>query len=180
MMLVIAAIAIPCKTAHSDNPAGTDDRKDLVGKGRYTPKDDAWEDVRRFAVHPEGRISWFVDFVDQKPTSELADEALLMAMHVAVVGKQKKEAHGLLDRVIKEYPDSAYTVPLRCVLFSIRGFIPEDEGKLEAHLRDHPNFSADLALLAKARLLESEGKSADAVKLLADYVKKRPKGRCGP
>ena len=80
----------------------------------------------------------------------------------------------MFDRVIKIYPKSAYAD-----IFSGRstGIILDGFGATDTYVRDHPNFSSDLALLSKAQVLKNQGKTSEAIQILSDFVSKHPNGR---
>jgi len=153
--------------------AGADEPQ-FIGKGYY----DYDELVDNGHVYP---AYWkpseeMLKYARDHPKSDTADEALLEAALKLKRKEEYAEALQILDQVIANYGNSAYANLCSC-WFRGAGLVTEQRHKAQRHVRDHPDFSADLALLRKAQLLERMGKPGEAVNLLEAYVEKFPDGR---
>jgi len=164
----------------------TDTERDkIVGKGAY------FLEERRtmsgiFLIHPLPRPvpkdSELLEFTRKNPGSEIADDALLLAAKRFFKKKQYDRTMRILDTIIERYPHSAHVhenVFMRLVLLLREADEQRAQAaKVRAHyVREHPDFTADVAILCKAVLYEELGKRAEAVKLLEQYVADFPAGR---
>lgn len=167
--------------SQSPNNPNVEHRK-IIGKGATLGKD---ADVELWAS-PGGQppASRYLEFARENPKSDTADEALLVAAEKLAVDKEYERALNILDMIIKQYPDSASIdiSALMSMLISVNApYMPPQVIKARKafvnYIDDHPNFTADQALVCKALLYRKLGKKTEAVTLLEEYIQRYPNGQ---
>lgn len=148
------------------------DANKYIGSSHYTYGDAAWADYAK-VLSLSSDPQKLADFVAKNPKSELADEAICLSAAILIGQKKHEDAISLLDKVITQYPNSAYAE----IHDSDRGTIIEDEMIIHQHVLQYPNFAKDVAILLKAECLRKSGKVDHAIRTLQEHVDKHPLGR---
>jgi len=155
------------------------DRPKVIGKGAYLNAADL--SLFIFDTGPKP-ASAFLEFAQENPKSEFADEALFYAADLLIAKGQYEQVITIFDAIIEQYPHSAKFDMGACLFLRPSLHDPNYERQQAAmararHIKDHPNFTADEAIRCKALVLEELGKRTEAVELLQQYVEDHPKGR---
>ena len=165
--------------SHAQNEADADQKK-IVGKGAELGEDaDSALWFPRSGPLPSSK---YLEFAQNNSNSESADECLLVAAERLAANEQYEEAMDVVDTLIERYPDSA-SFDMSAALGMIPSLPQPDQQKREAlrawarYINDHPNFTADEALVCKALLYGKLGKRTEAINLLEHYVQRHPNGR---
>jgi len=125
---------------------------------------------------PEVIINKLVKFVESRPQSTWADEALLKAGELAEKLKNYEQAESYYRRVISEYPQAQKLEES----FLWRNYISESEiasiNELYTYYDKYPNSSVDLAWLRIANCYRTQGKLEQAQEILLNLIAKYPEG----
>jgi len=166
-------------SSHAQHEADVAGKK-IVGKGAELGEDaDSALWFPKYGAVPSSK---YLAFARKNPESESADEALLVVAERFVANKQYEQAMHVVDTIIDRYPNSA-SFDMLAALGMIPSLPQPDQQKREAlqawarYINDHPNFTADEALVCKALLYGKLGRRTEAIELLEQYVQRHPNGR---
>jgi len=170
-VLVFFAVAEGCQCSAAE--PSSDERR-IVGKGYYFQQERVGKAHAQLQYWETPEKS--LQFARDHPSSDTVDEALLDAAWKLAKRQKYTEAMRITDEVISKYEHSAFS-GISSSWDRAAGFTPEPILKARRYIRNHPDFSVDVAMYMKAEFLEHIGKQVDAIRLLQAYVKRFPQGR---